>query len=545
MRKNELNSELGNVGAWTVNRRDVLRGSGLIAASTFGSAILAACSGGGKVVGNSSTSGSSKLFKDIVVALGPPTTFDPAISTSNVPVFQVMFEGLLGLTPDEKTVFPALATEMVRRVDDLTWQATLRDDRKFSDGTPIKTSDIKYSWDRIKDASLGSAFTEYLAFVESVTLIGKNTIQFKTIAPVDILPFRMPMIKTVSQASVEKLGNKNFGTQGGVGSGSMYNTQPLSPAGISLVRYDKYNGVLPTYTEKADFENIPQPSTAFAELQGGQVNIVPGLDPHYIQATKKDPNLRVGIQPLSTANAVCLILFNCAAKPFNDQRVRQAVMYAMDRQELVKVGTLGYGVVADSPLPASNQYHITPSTTYPHDPEKAKFLLKQAGYPDGVTFSLYVSNFGATANFAPLLQQQLTQAGITAKVQVKNIDSYFSEIFAGKYQSFVFPTQFSTFSPDVDMLIRGWWGGFYNEKAAFWTTPGAKSIPGLLDKALYSTSEAVKRTAYGDVQEIIMGEAANCPMLFEGIVSAYSADLKGFIPPAAASLTAIYKTRPA
>jgi peptide/nickel transport system substrate-binding protein len=530
-----------------VKRRDVLRGGGVLAAGMVGSAILSACSGGGKVVGGSSTgSKSTKTFQNLVVSEpSPPTSFDPAVSTANVGVFQEMYEGLLGLTPDESKVFPALATEMLRRIDDVTWQATLRDDRTFTNGKPIKPSDVKYSWDRIKSASLGSAYTEYLQFVQSVTVTGKNTVEFKTVAPVEIFPYRVPMVRTVSEAAVEQMGNANFSKHGGVGSGSMYNTQPLGPAGISLVRYKKYNGVLPVYTDKVDYEYYPNQSTAFAGLEGGQVNVVPFLDPQYIKTAKSNSSLQVGLVPVKQSTLVCLILFNCAAKPFNDQRVRQAVMYAMDREQLVSVGTLGYAVVADSPLPATNPYHVTPPTTYPHDPDKAKFLLKQAGYPDGLTFSLYVSNLGATANYAPLLQQQLSQAGITAKVRVLSVDAYFSEIFAGKYQSFVFPTQFGALSPDVDMLIRGWWGGYYNSKAAFWNTPAANSIPGLLNKALYSSSEEVKRTTYADIQEIIMSAAANCPIIYQGGVCAWTSNMGGFQPPAAGSETAVYKVRPA
>lgn len=530
-----------------VNRRDVLRGGGMLAAGVLGSAVLSACGGGGKVVGSSGSSApSAKTFQSLVVSEpSPPTSFDPAVSTANVGVFQEMYEGLLGLTPDEGSLFPALATEMLKRVDDVTWQATLRDDRKFTDGTPIKASDVKFSWDRIKDAKLGSAYTEYLQFVKSVKVTGPNTIEFTTVAPVEIFPYRVPMIRTVSQASVQQMGNANFSKHGGVGSGSMYNTQPLSPSGISLVRYKDYNGVLPVYTEKVNYEYYPEQSTAFAGLQGGQVNVVPFLDPQYIKTAKTNSSLKVGLVPVHQSTLICLILFNCGAKPFNDQRVRQAVMYAMDREQLVSVGTLGYGAVADSPLPAANPYHVTPPTTYNHDPEKAKFLLKQAGYGDGLTFQLYVSNLGATANYAPLLQQQLSQAGITAKVRVLSVDSYFTEIFAGKYQSFVFPTQFGAFSPDVDMLIRGWWGGYYNAKAAFWKTPAANSIPGLLDKALYSTSEAEKRTTYGDIQEIIMSAAANCPLVFQGGVCAWTSNMGGFQPPAAGSQTAVYKVRPA
>ena len=175
MENNELNGAASTGGGSLLNRRDVLRGSGVLAAGMVGSAILSACSGGGKVVGSGSTSSpSAKTFQNLVVSEpSPPTSFDPAVSTANVGVFQEMYEGLLGLTPDESTVFPALASEMLRRVDDVTWQATLRDDRTFTNGKPIKPTDVKYSWDRIKSASLGSAYTEYLEFIQSVTVTGK------------------------------------------------------------------------------------------------------------------------------------------------------------------------------------------------------------------------------------------------------------------------------------------------------------------------------------------------------------------------------------
>jgi peptide/nickel transport system substrate-binding protein len=433
---------------------------------------------------------------------------------------------------------------MPTQVNDVTWRATIRDDRTFSDGSPITANDVKYSWDRIKQPSLASFAAGYLGFIKSVNVVGTDTVEFVTVAPVSALPDRFAMVRVVSEKYIAKVGAKYFSTNGGCGSSSMYNKVPLSPSGINLVPYEKYNGVLPVYTDKAAFTYYPETSTAFAELLSGEINVVPFLPPNDVIAAQDDKSLKVGYVPNARSTLICLLLFNCGKKPFNDQRVRQAVMYAMNREQLVTIGTGGYGIVADSPLPKSNPYHVTPASTYPHDPDKAKFLLKQAGYGDGLTFDLYVSNLGATANYAPLLEGQMASAGINAKVRVLSVDSYFSEIFAGKYESFVFPTQFGNFSPDTDNLIRGWWGGYYNAKAAFWTTPAANSIPGLLNKALYSTHEATKRTAYGDVQEIIMAAAANVPIIFQAGVTAWSGNMAGFVPPAGGELAAVYKVHP-
>jgi peptide/nickel transport system substrate-binding protein len=468
-------------------------------------------------------------FENLGVGLSAPVIgLDPHLTTSSeLSAFPCMFEGLYERMPD-RSLLPTLAAGPLERVDDTTWRATLVEGRMFTDGSPITAEDVKFSFDRVLNPDLASPYRDYLTFIDSVTVVDPTTIEFKTNLATDIVPERVPLVRVLSQAIVEAKGDKEFAINPEVGSGSMINSEPLGQNSITLKRFEDYSGALPTYADMATFTFIPEPQTAIAQMESGQISIAELIPLGVADSLKDSETINIGISDLASSTQVATAMFNCAKEPFSDQRVRQAFMYAMDRQQLVDIGNLGSAVLADSPLPSAHPYHQTPTVVYDYDPERAKSLLAEAGHPDGFEFELNVSDLPNTKEYAPLLEQQLREAGFKAKLKVAGIDGLFSEVTAGNYQVFVFPHQFEALAYDVDILIRGWWGGFFNESAAFWTTPGAKRVPKALDEALAAPDEDTKKALYAEAQQIIMEEAASCPMIFQPSVQAWRKDITGY-----------------
>ena len=436
-----------------------------------------------------------------------------------------MFEALMTRLTWNRALVPTLAAAAPERLDATTWRVKLREGRTFSDGSPITANDVKFSFDRILAPATKSPWADYLGFISRVSVVDPHTLMFKTSIATDLLPGRLPLGKVISPAALKARGPKQFSLDPGVGSGSMINTQPLQQNTVSLKRFDNYNGVLPVNADTATWTYVSDIATRIAQLEGGQLHLIQDLGAKNLAALKASSQVTYQASPLEQSTYIETFMFNCGKKPFSDVRVRQAVMYAIDREQLVQIGSLGQAVIADSPLPKSMPEHVTPSVVYDHDPDKARSLLKAAGYENGFTFELNVSDQAPVQPHAPLLYSQLKAVGLNPQLKIAGIDSQFSRVFAGQYDAYVFPTQFEIFGYDADTLIRGWWGGYFNQHAAFWTTPGAKSIPKLLDAALVAKSPGSRRSLYGRVQQIIVEEAASAPMIFHPQIQAWRKEL--------------------
>lgn len=466
---------------------------------------------------------SEKRFSSVdVIVDSTPLGLDPHKTTaSESSPFYHMHEALMTLLPWNHQLVPTLAAEPPKQLDGKTWRVRMRDDRTFTDGTPITADDVRFSFLRILAPATAAPFADYVKFINAIRVINKHTLEFHTniAVPADVFPGRLALGRVLSRKALKR-GSKRFSLDPGITSGSMVNAAPLQQNTIKLRRYEKYNGVLPVNADTATWRYVTDVGTRIAQLRAGQTDLLQDLAARDLAAIGSS-----GVtNKASTANSSTYletIMFNCGKKPFSDQRVRQAVMYAIDRDQLIKVGSKGVGVIADSPLPKSFPEHATPSIVYHHDPDKAKSLLAQAGYGGGFTFELGVSDQAPVAPHAPLLFNQLSAVGLKPQIKVAGIDSQFSRVFAGNYDAYVFPHQFEIFGYDVDLLIRGWWGGFFNEKAAFWTTPGAKSLPNILNAALAAKSQDRRKALYARAQQIVVEEAASCPMIFHPQIQAW------------------------
>jgi peptide/nickel transport system substrate-binding protein len=527
-----------------LSRRDLLLRGGAAVGALAAADLLAACGGGDDEAAPSAATGAatgetaaaadiSKRFDEVRLGtVAPFLSLDPAKGTSGE--FSVMphfFEPLTHRDTSDRSLVPALASGPLERMDDLTWRATLREGRTFSDGSPITAEDVQFSFDRINDPEFASPFKDYVAFIESVTAVDPQTVEIKAKVPTDLVPDRMPMIRVVPKAVVEAKGNEAFGNNPEVGSGAMFNVQPYDPNTVVLERYEDYDGPLPVYTDKATWTYVPEAQARIAQAEAGQLDIIDGLPPSLYDAVRNSDNLELGVTPLDQTTFLQVAMFNSGKKPWNDRRVRQAWMHAVDRQQLVDVGLLGNGKVTNSPLPESHEFYAEPSVTYEHDPERARSLLAEAGYPDGVTFEQLVASWDYVKPMAPLLEQQLKPAGFTARLKVVPIDTYFAELFKGNFDAFTFTIGFEVFSPDVDMLLRGWWNTFFSEKVMFWTTPEAKRLQEALDEALGEQDTDRKKELYAEAQQIIAEEAATCPLLFQPFAFAWRKEMVGFKPP--------------
>ena len=456
------------------------------------------------------------------------------------------FEGLLIKLPD-RSLIPGLAAEMPQQVDSTTYSVKVRTDRTFTDGSPIKASDIAYGFDRLApERELGSPFTAYISFIESVEVVADDELRFNLTQPIpeDVLFQRISGINAYPEAVVEAMGGMDYSFAPTPSSGSMMVDGPFDTEINTFKRYDGYEGPQPLAAKDITYLVIPELSGRIAQAEAGQVQILDGVSPQLYRAIEDSPNLSLGVARETTF--LEMIFFNTTKPPFDNQLVRQAVMYSIDAPQLIEIGLAGEGRIARSPLPPESDRYREPQMQYNYDPEKSKALLREAGYdPDNapVQFQLGVVEWAYVYPQAPLLAQTMQLGGFDPLLLVDSIDArWVSDIMRpegggpARYDAWVATIGFEVFTYDPDNLFRGWWGG-WAENASFATENVPSTLNDLLDQALEEPDFDKQNDLYAAANEILVTEAGAVPILFQPIAHAWHKSVAGYQMPQTLGMT--------
>ncbi len=178
------------------------------------------------------------------------------------------------------------------------------------------------------------------------------------------------------------------------------------------------------------FKGIPEEATRVAALLGGDVDIIIKVPAHLIPMVNKSKTARIITTPSALSTNVHLD--SVTEGPLQDKRVRQALNYGVDKENIIKYVLEGYGEALGSPLSPSHFGYDPGVKPYPYDPERAKALLKEAGYGDGLTLTFHspMGRYVKDKEFAEAIAGQLARIGVTIKVQTHEWGSYVGRIFS-------------------------------------------------------------------------------------------------------------------
>ncbi len=559
--------------AESIDRRNFLKRSGLIIGTGLvAPTVLAACGDDGDTATTAApeaaqTTAAAEAATTTAAAPEAPSEFESimlgqvagwisldsnrttggALSTG-----QHTFEGLLIKLPD-RSLIPGLAVEMPQKTDDLTYSVKIRTDRTFTDGTPITAADIVYGYDRLKpERELGSPFTQYITFIDSIDVVADDELQINLAqrVPENILFQRMSSIKAYPMEVVEAMGGEEYSFAPSPSSGSMMVTAPFDTELNVFQRYDGYEGPQPLAAKDITYAAIPELSSRIAQAEAGQVQILDGVSPQLYRAIEDSPNLELGIA--RETSFLEMIMFNTTKPPFDNQLVRQALMYSIDAPQLIEIGLQGEGRIARSPLPPEDPRYIEPQMQYDFDPDRSKELLREAGHdPDNepVTFELGVVEWAYVYPQAPLLAQTLQMGGFNPLLLVDSIDArWVSDIMRpedggpARYDAWVATLGFEVFSYDADNLFRGWWSG-WAENASFATPSVPSKLDEFLDAALEEPDFDKQNELYAQANELLVTEAGAVPILFQPIAHAWNKSVTGYQMPQTLGMT-LFGVRP-
>lgn len=309
----------------------------------------------------------------IVIALqGEPTTLDPQFADDGNmrPVSDNVFDKLLVLDGKTLQPIPCLAIEW-ERVSDITWQFTLRENVKFHNGEPFTAEDAIYSIKRIIDPAFKSQIAGNFSTIKDAKIINSNTILIITNGPDPILLKRLTLLDIVNKKYMESSPDNIINTKP-VGTGPYQVIEWNRGEEIKIEKFNDYWGQKPNI-QNVTYRFIQENSTRLAALKAGEINLAVNMLPEYLEQ----------LPSYKTANSIefYFLRFNTIRGIMQNKLIRQAVNYAIDKEAIVEALFLGSAIPARGQLAKEAYFGFNKNLdAYAFNPEKAKELLKEAGY---------------------------------------------------------------------------------------------------------------------------------------------------------------------
>jgi len=338
---------------------------------------------------------------------GDVTTFDLFNTSFIAPMIVTKcIQDTLVLQNNNGEFSPYVATKWESNADGTEWTFWLRDDVKFSDGTPMTAKDVKASYEYPLNNNVQASST--FASLKEVQIIDDYTVKFIYSAPCGTILSDLWNYPMTCAANVEK-GPDTMATAP-IGSGP-YKIKEWNPGKNVIMDRNEYWWGEPCYYDEIEFDYIAEIATRAAAVQTGDLDICEGVTPELMTSLSSDPNLYL-------FDIICcdnlFLAFRCDEAPFDNQKLRQAASYAINRDALIKL--FGVGTAAKCLLPSSCLGHNA-NLSLEYDLEKAKALVAESGY-DGTPAKLIV-NFGIlskTKEMSEMIQNMLGQAGINIEI---------------------------------------------------------------------------------------------------------------------------------
>ncbi len=356
-----------------------------------------------------------------------PPNLDPtggAAAAIDEVVYANLFEGLTRYNADG-SISPGLAHDWDVSEDGTVYTFHLRDGVRFHDGTDLTASDVKFSLDRARAEDSTNAQKALFAGIADVTVVDPMTVQVTLSAPNSAFPVNMAWGDAVIVApeSADKAATAPVGT------GPFKFGRWVQGDRVELVRNPDYWGEAPAL-ESATFKFISDPTAAFAAMMAGDIDAFPGYPaPETLIQFEADPRFQLLI---GSTEGETILSTNNKDEVLSDIRVRQALAHAIDRQEIIDGAMFGYGTPIGTHFAPHHPDYVDLTGQSAHDPDRARALLAEAGYADGLTLSLKLPPPSYARRGGEIIAAQLREVGITAEIENLEWAQWLEQVFRGK-----------------------------------------------------------------------------------------------------------------
>jgi len=365
---------------------------------------------------------------DITVGMQlEPPHLDPTSAAAgaidNV-VYSNIFEGLTRFT-ETGAVVPGLAKSWDISEDGLTYTFTLHDGVSFHDGTAMDAEDVKFSLDRARAEDSTNAQKALFGSIDTVEVVDPLTVRVTLKQPDGMFLFNMAWGDAVIVApeSIESIKSDPVGT------GAFRFKDWVQGDRIEIERNPDYWGE-PARLERATFKFISDPTAAFAAMMAEDIDAFQAFPaPENLPQFEADPRFKVLI---GSTEGETILSTNNKQPPFDDVRVRKALAHAIDRQAVIDGAMFGYGTPIGSHFAPHHPAYVDLTGNSAHDPDLARKLLAEAGYPDGFTTTLKLPPPSYARRGGEIIAAQLRAVGIQTEITNLEWAQWLEQVFRGK-----------------------------------------------------------------------------------------------------------------
>ena len=409
----------------------------------------------------------------------------------------------------------------------------LRPNLKFSNGDPLDAAAVKFTYDRIfgqKGVTVGNLFLSGITKPTQIKVVNSSTVTFTVSKPNTLIFGNMaqfgnsildPKLIKSHATSADPFAHNWLGSNVGGGAQGPFILQSWQHGNQwVLARNPNYWGPKPKLA-KVIFKIIPDPSTRLSLLKSGSVDMAYDLPLKDIKSLQSDKDVKIVRQP---SRFVVFLGMNSDNKPFNDKRVRQAISYAVPTQTIIQQVLQGYGRPLTSPVPFGTPTHSDAYDHYKIDYDKAKALLKEAGYPNGFSTTLDIaSGVDEASETAVWVQQSLAKVGI--KVQIQQLPG---AAFAARLQKHDLPFFFfnNWISINNDPYYHLYW--LFSSPCCNYTNYKNKTVDATINKWLLSTNKKARDAGSLQMQKTIVDDAPWAFLYQPDFVLAMRSNVKGY-----------------
>lgn len=362
----------------------------------------------------------------VAIQLEPPN-LDPtggAAQAIDSVVYANIFEGLTRFAADG-AIIPGLAESWAVSADGLTYLFTLHDGVTFHDGTTMDAEDVKFSLDRARAEDSTNAQKGLFSGISDVTVVDPLTVQITLNQPNGNFPFNLAWGDAVIVApeSIENIATNPVGT------GPFTFTEWAQGDRIELTRNADYWGN-PAALGSATFRFISDPTAAFAAVMAEDVDAFVGFPaPENLPQFQADPRFQVLI---GNTEGETILSTNNKMPPFDNVLVREAVAHAIDRQAIIDGAMFGLGTPIGTHFAPHHPDYLDMIGNSEYDPEKARALLAEAGFPDGFTTTLKLPPPSYARRGGEIIAAQLRDVGIQTEITNLEWAQWLEEVFRNK-----------------------------------------------------------------------------------------------------------------
>ena len=448
-----------------------------------------------------------------------PVGLDPHITSarSSLQVLENVLDTLVVLDADQN-VTPSLAESWEVTEDGLTWTFHLRDGVAFSNGREFSSADVVYTYERMLDPATASGQAYLLDGVTAVEAPDAATVAFTLAAPNPAFISKLASSKAVGIIAHESVEDGTINTSP-MGTGPFMITDFQPGIQLTLERNPHYWQEGLPYLDAVEIRVISDESVRRSSLISGDVDWAISVPAQSLEELRGRDDVVVDEVP---AGAYWYIGVNTEVPPLDDVRVRQALAWAINREQIAEVATFGTSLATQDPIPASSGW-AADYAPYSQDLEQAAALLAEAGYEGGFELEIMpTTQYEESIRIAQMLQAQLAPLNITASIRTLEWAEWLQEQGDGNFDTFVCSWN-GNIDPDDFFYAQHRTGEVFN-----FTGYNNPTVDELLAEGRGTAEPEERREVYEQINRIIVDEAPYIYLYNPLEINVYGTDVQGY-----------------